>query len=400
MLLWISAGVLWLTFPLVTLSAKCFLTSVKCSRWGPDEGSDFHYPLTAATLHLLIVGGSLLVLIALTHLALCWQRDTNISLPNDVDAAFAQERFSGRMIKLHHLRRCSAVGVAFGIKYVVAHWALQVTPAAVYELFHCINILFVALLAHFLLGERLTTWGDVGCCLGIVVGSAMASQQGFEVNGKVSMLALSLNIVKGLLAGTVVVLLRWTMLPCSRRVVVQVTAYKMVMGAAALIPFAIVIEGLVILSLTSKQLTWLCISSWAIFVYHVNLSLLCWLASAPTVGILEALRPVPAFVGIALLQKMYPKNVWFWMGTVLVLVSVVGFGLSRNFRRVDERNNVTTFLLERCKIRNQSTGRPESTEFTLLVDDHKPHSVCCESTTLLPPACPDISRSLDPTLTQ
>jgi hypothetical protein len=59
------------------------------------------------------------------------------------------------------------LGVVFGAKYLVAHTALQQTPAMVYELFHCLNIVFIVLscwrLAYWMLGERLSSpWQVVG----------------------------------------------------------------------------------------------------------------------------------------------------------------------------------------------------------------------------------------------
>lgn len=193
------------------------------------------------------------------------------------------------------------------------------------------------------------------------------------MDGKVSVLSVSLNILNGMLAGTVVVLLRSTMLQCHGKMIAQVTVLKMLIGAATLLPICLAIEGSAILSLTSKQLAWLWISSGAILIYHVNLSLLCWLATAPTVAIVEALRPVPAFIAIALLQKMEPKNANFWVGSVLVLVSAVGFQLSRRFCKVNESRDVinsTTLMRDRKKQRSSGSTEITSglTEITSLLD--------------------------------
>jgi len=277
---------LWMSFPFVTLSAKCFLTSDQCTRLG-WKGASFSHPLTAAALHLLVVGLSLLVvstILSTSSFSCCSNNSTGHGQQEQ-----EQEQNSNND---HHslkdkLRICVPVGLVFGAKYSVGHWALQMTPAVVYELFHAFNLLFVALFAHIILGEHLHTYGERLGVMGVVVGSMLAVVH--EFNGtSLSPLAFLLNIINGALAGALVVFLRLSMLRCHGQVV-QVTAFKMLIGAAALLPVCLVFDE-TSFAMTFTQWMWLCISSAAILVYHVSLGLLCWLSTAPTVSIVEALH--------------------------------------------------------------------------------------------------------------
>jgi hypothetical protein len=387
-----AAGMLWMTFPLVALSTKCFLTAQQCTRFGGWQGANFAHPLTAAALHLFLVGLSLLVLSAITSSSVFCSCHPECCAPlNDDDDDDGRPRRDNSHHPTLHVKDklvvCAPVGVVFGIKYSVGHWALQVTPVLMYELFHALNLLFVALFAHVVLGEGLQTYGEILGCLGVMVGSIVAAQHGFDhhhedhessvasssSSSSDLVIALVLNILNAMLAGILVVLLRWSMLQCHGRVL-QVTAIKMLMGGAALlIPLFFFHDdtnsdntGIIISTMDSKQWLWLGISSVAILLYHVSLSLLCWLAAAPTVAIVEALRPVPAFVAIALLQKMEPKKANFWIGSAIVLASAVCFHLSRRFCRDEKERRNAVPKTARKDQRSLST----STESThLLVSD-------------------------------
>lgn len=325
-----SAVMLWLSFPFVSLSAKCFLTE-KCAFH--YHGSEFSHPLSAAALHLLLVGSILFIVEGVSFLFWRQGRHGHYRFHND-DATEDPPLSLQKMIQL-----CVPVGLAFGCKYVVGHYALQVTPTPIYELFHCLNLVFVTVFAHLVLNERLQTCGEFVCIAGVVIGSGLAGYEGLlqsktldsNNDSVISWLALVLNILNGMLAGAVVVLLRTTVLQCQGRVA-QVTCLKMLLGAACLVPFALWMEQEAIFHLTGYQVVWLLISSGAILIYHVNLALLCYLATdAPTVAIVESLRPIPAFVLLACLQAMTPKSAGFWVGSVVVLVSAVCFQLSRKF---------------------------------------------------------------------
>jgi len=388
-LLPLSAVSLWLTFPLVTLSSKCLLTNeiqeqFQCTRFG-GTGAGFAHPVTVAALHLLLVGttlfaGSFVSTSCYSHYKkqkkAAWQLNS-ISRSNRLIIMEQSEDMSVLSVT-DRLRTCGPVGLAFGLKYVVGHWALNVTPAVVYELFHGLNLLFVATLAYFVLNERLQSRGEVFSCFGVVVGSMLAGQQGFQVNGKINLLVLFLNLLNGMLAGVVVVLLRSTMFKLGN--VAQVTAYKMLLGAAAVLPAALCLEGVSpVLSMTTKQFTWLLISSGAILVYHVTLGLLCWLATtAHTVAVVEALRPVSAFLVLAGLQKWQPKRTNFWIGSVVVLVSAVGFHLAKRFNAMyynvndnveSETTHAPTLKSKQGETHHRLRTSSESTETTSLLSN-------------------------------
>jgi hypothetical protein len=253
----------------------------------------------------------------------------------------------GQMIRL-----CAPVGLCFGCKYVFGHAALEFTPTPIYELFHCLNLVFCAIFAHFVLNEKLQTCGEFTSVAGVVFGSAVAGYNGLVNVAGVSWLALAFNLSNGILAGAVVVLLRTTMIQSHGRFV-RVTSLKMLLGASCIFPFALWIEQGALFHLTWHQIVWLSISLAAVLVYHCNLSLLCYLATdAPTVAIVEALRPVPAFILLVLLQQMTQKPLSFWIGSSVVLLSAVGYELSRKFssetRDKAEGRSETTAVLRSC----------------------------------------------------
>jgi len=68
----------------------------------------------------------------------------------------------------------------------------------------------------------------------------------------------------------------------------------------------------------------------------------------------EALRPLPAFAIIAFVQKTEKKDANFWLGSALVLVSAIGFQLSRKRCR-DTRTNETRQLTTKERSPTEST---------------------------------------------
>jgi hypothetical protein len=361
---------IWLCFPWVSLSAKCFLTE-QCafSMFGSDSdggggGANFGHPITAAMLHLLLVGTTLT----------CWNnrchcRSGTTTNTYDVDDNAVPRPTSGgggtiiridtnnnnnntaldsntaQLSYYYMFRQCFFLGVAFGGKYMVAHAALQITPTAIYELFHCLNLVFVAILSHFVLHERLETCGEWLNAFGVLVGSLMALGEGLSKgtndddgdNNEHHLIlhtpywwwALTLNLFNGILAGTVVVLLRLALLQCQRRVA-MVTAWKMCIGGIVLLPVAAWIDGVTAIQLiwTSwKACFWLGLSSLAILIYHLMLAFLCSVAVAPTVAMVEALRPVTAFALLAWVQNvpLQNKSPRFWWGSALILCCTGGF---------------------------------------------------------------------------
>lgn len=312
------------------------------------------------------------------------------------------------------LRYCLPVGLAIGSKYAIGHWTLQVTPTNIYELFHCLNILYVAILAHICLDERLKTWREIGGCAGVIFGSALAVRDSFqqpqhsdnsdkenEEDG-ISWLALSLNITNGALAGVVVVLLRFALLKypaCTHGWrVIQVTAFKMLVGGVFLSPFAFAVERDSIFALSWRQALWFLISSAAILLYHVNLGLLCYLLTAPDVGVVEALRPVPAFVLLTMIREkqktMPPKTPAFWIGSTIILISAVGFHWSKKTHGGHRFFDIKSY--EDKGIHQMISERPESAKSqrtqilkgtsssTPSVADHEPETeLQTESTRLI-----------------
>lgn len=253
---------------------------------------------------------------------------------------------------------CLLLGLVFGAKYLVAHTALQNTPSVVYELFHSLNIVFIVLLAFFFLGETLKTKWQVVGIVGIVVGSIIMSSKSIllafqpeaatnhsnstdNTTHHLTVPVLLLNLLNGVLGGLCVVLLRKTMLYSICESTVEVTAYKTFTAALLLLPFSIWWEGSAICGINAQQAAWIGWSSLAILVYHLNLSLLCSLASSATVGLVESMRPVPAFGMIVLIQGIQTrKDGVFWVGSATILFSTLVFEVSHRCLKSKSRNEV------------------------------------------------------------
>jgi hypothetical protein len=294
-----SSIAIWWTFPLISISSKCLLTSLdECTRWGPMKGGNFHYPVTVATLNLFLVSGFLVLVVQpFVHKVMAIQSVLSLSssssphtlarcgfcgnffTPSDSEGGcFGCDRTMwpghvtrpvegdelttlsttatllpshgscniddtdvGRTMRMilqprlkDKLGSCLWLGIAFGSKYVVAHWALSVTPILIYELLHCLNIVIVVICSYVILGEKIQSIYQVVGCLGIVVGSVITtSTKLIELIGNIvntsqhdnkessssssatlrsMLMMLIINVLNGILAGLCVVLLRKTML--------------------------------------------------------------------------------------------------------------------------------------------------------------------------------------------
>jgi hypothetical protein len=222
-----SSLMIWCTFPLITITSKCLLTTMdQCSRWGPENGTNFHYPVTVAALNLLLVGGFLMFVIPLVEVKSPYSSspipsesswgDVEIASDSDSEGDSYDERNENlvtgtvdegnedRMLlstalspvldgsydvdddemttmirpRLQQkLETCAVLGIAFAAKYVTAHLALSMTPTILYELFHCSNILVLVICAYMILGESIQTVYQVIGCAGILLGSVMTTLQ-------------------------------------------------------------------------------------------------------------------------------------------------------------------------------------------------------------------------------
>lgn len=138
-------------------------------------------------------------------------------------------------------------------------------------------------------------------------------------------------MTNGIFAGLVVATLRWTTLQMKTIdiSIAEITNLQILIAAAFVLPLAFLHDGTVIFSLHLSQFKWLFISSSIMLIYHLALSLVCALTSSLTVGIIEAIKPLPAFIVVAIVKQVPKSDVWFWLGTLITLASSVYFKVSR-----------------------------------------------------------------------
>eukprot|EP00804_Cyclotella_cryptica_P000420 CCRYP_020913-RA/>CCRYP_020913-RA protein AED:0.36 eAED:0.36 QI:0/-1/0/1/-1/1/1/0/365 len=308
----VAIALIWVGTSCIAIATKCLLTDKKCTRWGPEQGAQFPHPLTIAAVNLSIVGSGLLLLLTL--------RDVVIA------------RRKPRLFSWDKFRVCLPVGFAFGLKILIGLAALRETPTEVYMLFHAINIIFIALAARILVGEEPTCFGEYIALLGVAVGSAISTSRSFFGNENgVGLIPFLLNICNGIFAGAVVATLRWTtpqmnMMDIS---IAEVTNLQILIGAVVVLPMTLLIDGGMIFTINTHQLQWLLISSAIMLVYHLALTLVCSLTSSLSVGIIEAVKPLPAFIVVAVVQKLPESNFLFWLGTSITLASSIYYKISR-----------------------------------------------------------------------
>lgn len=230
---------------------------------------------------------------------------------------------------------CLPVGIAFGLKVVIGLAALRDTPTEIYMLFHATNILFIAMAAWIMVGEKPTCLGEILALFGIAVGSVLSMSKSFfgstEDSTPIGLMAFLLNMTNGIFAGLIVATLRWTTLQMKTIdiSIAEITNLQILIAAAFVLPLAFLHDGTVIFSLHLSQFKWLFISSSIMLIYHLALSLVCALTSSLTVGIIEAIKPLPAFIVVAIVKQVPKSDVWFWLGTLITLASSVYFKVSR-----------------------------------------------------------------------
>ena len=362
---WLPLAVIFLlvSSSLVALSIRCLLTDESCTRWGPESGANFSYPLSTSALHLVLVSITIATILVL----------------KDIIVKRRKPRLLDRQLLFPKLRLSSLVGCFFGLNAVVAHMALKETPAAIFEIFHGLHLVFIAVAAWIVLGEAPGGLGEVIALLGIVIGSSIASVASFfalddEAGGEGGggeddasvyhtggFLSFVLNLAYAVLGGIVVATLRWTALRIDDvgMSIGELTCLKMFIGALVVVPVALLFEGAVMFQLSSKQLSLVLISSALILVYHLSLSLVCYMAPALVVGVVEAVKPVLAFVVVAIFQRLPSTTISFYVGAFIILASAVSFKLIRTIygeERQLHRSSSGQYLLQAARSQREILG--------------------------------------------
>lgn len=288
---------LWVLAAVSPMATRCLLTRTRCTRWGPD-GTHFAYPLTSTAYQLIFAS----VALSPSMMRGAWRSVVAATAP---------------------------AGVIFGLKYGVAHLALQRTPASVYTLVHCSTIIFIVIASRLLLGERLESRLEVWACVGVAVGTAVAATEQVESVGVSGLLWTLLDCA---LAGALVATLRRAVLTDTRSYL-RVTCVKTGIGALAVLPFALVFEDQT--TMNSGQVAIFVVSSTVVLLYHANFTVVCSLSPGVVIGVIEALKPIPAFALTALVQGVPSTSATFWVGSSLVFFSALVCKIARGTRRQD-----------------------------------------------------------------
>lgn len=351
-LLPISVAVFWISAGVILITARCFFSSSQCTCWGPETGGNFREGgLSSRVLALFLSGATLALALAVKDVIIARQQ------PRLLDMDSMRQKF----------KLSSAVSVAFGVKIVVGNLAIRHTSVPVYLLFDSLSTAFVFLAALILLDERPKMQTEILPMIGIMFGSALAVLGKYNIRAEdvgfhdIGLLSVTLNLCNLVLGGVVVALLRSTTLHLeeAEMSITELTFLKLIIGSLVVFPFALTSEGMAMFSLPGMQRTRLWISSAAIIVFEVNLSLICSLAPALLVGVVQGIKPVSLYIAswFAGDEGLHEyASTLFWIGTSIILASAIIFKLlrassrpseDRTIRRFGDRLNERTPLNER-----------------------------------------------------
>jgi hypothetical protein len=235
-------------------------------------------------------------------------------------------------------------GLAFGLKYSVTNWAIQVAPSNMFVLLGSTDLIWLLILARVINKERmglLELLSVVVCCSGI---SIVLIYRFHNVEfARMGFAEIFPNLLSPFIGALCITTLRFGLKglfnPRNRlhgsTTKIEFTAIKLAVAAAAAFITSMMFEnGVVHITNTEEKLplAWwvalrhypaegtmlVCVSGILTFIFHVNLAWLCSLTSATAVGIMQEVKVLPQYglnalftaLGVAGLQvDVAPMNI-------------------------------------------------------------------------------------------
>jgi len=232
--------------------------------------------------------------------------------------------------------RTIGAGVSFGIKYALKTSALRVVSVPIHELLHGSTLIFVVFFSFIILGERPTTRALM-CCLGLTGGLILTSYDAMR-HGAVTVPGLVYNLAGAALAGCCFPLLRGAILELQEGSL-AITAAKLFVGAVVIMPAAVVMEGFLAPGLPfwhlfdrwppldeTSALIVVAVNVIVVAVEQFNITLMCTMMSAVSVGVVDAAKP-PIQWGLSesLTARHRQEGPSFWAGTAVIVASGLAY---------------------------------------------------------------------------
>ena len=245
-------------------------------------------------------------------------------------------------------------GVSFGLKYALKMSALRVVAVPIHELLHGSTLIFVVFFSFLILGEC-PTQRALLCCCGLTVGLTMTSWTSMQY-GAVTVSGLLYNLAGAALAGCCFPMLRSAILEL-REGSLAITSVKLCIGAIAVLPLAVTIEGFlspdrpvwhsgILMDITGhndRGLFVVVISVVVAAVEQFNITLMCGIMSAVSVGVVDAAKfPIQWGLSESLTRRQNKEDASFWVGTAMIIVS----GLAYAYGQWQEYGGIQELELE------------------------------------------------------
>lgn len=221
------------------------------------------------------------------------------------------------------------VGLAFGTKLALMNVGLAGSATTTHVLLQSTDVLWSAAFASCIAAETVGSPLGAAALLGCAFGAALVSFNEAKIrNTKESHVALIANLAAPALQGLVIALLRVGVLAAERhsrderiaaaprrdvlRVLVEFTAFKLTFAFFAAASLALLVEGRAAIdevmawpaTLQGADVSAIALSTFLVSIIQFSFTLLASLISAPSVGVVGALKIVPQLALASLIAHM------------------------------------------------------------------------------------------------
>ncbi|KAJ8614197.1 hypothetical protein CTAYLR_001094 [Chrysophaeum taylorii] len=262
-------------------------------------------------------------------------------------------------------RDATPVGVVFGIKIALMNVGLAGSSTLAHVLFQATDVLWAAAFARVICGEPIGSVAGFVALAGCFVGTTLFTvAHAARSRDPLSVVALAANLAAPALQGLVIALLRSgvvaaTLSTRKRRaswnVLVDFTATKLLSAALSAAALAGLVEGRTSLrelrqwrDIPAPALTAILLATLLVACVQFSFTFLSSVVSAPTVGVVAALKVVPQVALASAIAARAGQDV-SWRptqiaGATLLLFSAVLWAV-RQFRKAPKRRTPSSFLL-------------------------------------------------------
>ena len=262
----------------------------------------------------------------------------------------------------------------FGLKFGVMNIGMRMCSLSLHMLLQTTDVIWTVLAARFILLEQIP-WQQMASCVVIFVGCAVSAasgapaQVGARAQSTPFAVAIAINLLSPLMEGLVVVLLRRAVSPQNQgdapstacavprapmpravqgrpgacnahrasalaqgKAATHITAYKLSVGALAVLPFALALEGPWHLSPAGlgglAGISRVALGATLMIVFQLNWTWLSQLHCGTALGVIGATKVIPQWC-LQYAASGRALSTWSGIGVALVLVASLAFAALR-----------------------------------------------------------------------